>query len=172
MVLHLGKQCYLTCLNTTIVLNGEVLAFALLTLLGGNDDHTVGSTATIEGGSGSTFKHCHALDVVRRDARDTTSGLGVTLTGEGSALQGHTINNIEWLVTTIDRTETTDDNRVGSTWVTRSGLHLQTGNLTIQRVHGVGGVSSRDVVGFHLLSSITQRFLLTGNTHSSNHNLF
>ena len=67
LVLQLRQCSNATPLNTTIVADLEVAVAMLLTSLGGDDDHTVGCAATIQGCSGSTLQHGHVLDIVRVD---------------------------------------------------------------------------------------------------------
>ena len=64
LVLHLRQQADVTPLNTSVVADLEVLVALLLTALGGDHDHTVGSAATIQSSSGSTLQHSHRLDIV------------------------------------------------------------------------------------------------------------
>ena len=68
LVLHLRQRADVTPLYASVVGNLEVTLTLLLTALGGDHDHTVGSAATIESGSGSTLQHGHRLDIVRVDA--------------------------------------------------------------------------------------------------------
>ena len=114
LVLELRQCSDATPLQTTVVADLEVAVAMLLTSLGGDDDHTIGSTATIQSCSSSTLQHGHVLDIVRVDVRHTTDGilelfLLFLRTTEGGLYEGHTIHNVEGLVVTINRADTTDD---------------------------------------------------------------
>ena len=67
LVLELGQIGNCAELNATIIADGEVASLVGCAFLGGDDDDTIGSTATIEGSSGCTFQYCHRLNVVRVD---------------------------------------------------------------------------------------------------------
>ena len=65
----LGIHCFGTMTDSretypTIV---RELSFALLTLLGGDNDYTVGSTRTVECGCRCVFEHLYRLNVVHVD---------------------------------------------------------------------------------------------------------
>ena len=67
-------------------------------LLGGDDDHTVGSAHAVQGGSGLAFQDVDALDVVRIDIQGTA---GIVGTGHGIAgadvrrgSHGHAVHHI------------------------------------------------------------------------------
>ena len=76
------------------------LNLAFLTLLGGDDDHTVGSTRTVDTGRGGILQHLDALDVV-------------TIQFVHARLRGHTVDDVQRVVV-VQRTHTTDAN-LGST---------------------------------------------------------
>ena len=72
---------------------GYARCAALLTLLGGDDDHTVRSAATVDGCSRGILQHGEGLDVVRvdhsQDVRHTCGGV---------AVDGQTVDDIERVV--------------------------------------------------------------------------
>ena len=117
LILHLRQQADITPLNASVVADLEVALALLLTALGGDHDHTVGSAATIQSSSGSTLQNGHVLDVVRVDARQTTLGAGMTHSLTCGLLEGHTVNDIQGLVVTVDRADTADNHAAGSTRV-------------------------------------------------------
>ena len=55
--------------DVTSIIYGNL---TLLTLLGSNQDYTVGSTATVNGSRSGVFQHGHALHVLRRHGIDVT----------------------------------------------------------------------------------------------------
>ena len=52
----------------------DVGALGLAATLGGDDDHTVGSLRTVDGGSGCVAEHVDALDVIGSHHRDVHTG--------------------------------------------------------------------------------------------------
>ena len=114
LVLHLRQAENRLPLQTTVVLNTDALL--LRALLGGDQDDTCTSTATIQSGSGSAFQHCHRLDIIGVDCVSTVTKVETTVqtvaTESSSIVQGHTINNIQRLVATRERTDATDNNRL------------------------------------------------------------
>ena len=70
------------------------LHLALLTLLGSDDDDTIGSTATIDRSRCSILEHLNALDVITIEFVHTRLGW-------------HTINNIKRIIV-VQRTDTTN----------------------------------------------------------------
>ena len=75
----------------------------LLTLLGGNEDDTVGGVRTIEGGSRRTGEHVDALDVIGVHGRHGITCLAGTLEDSlGLAtlevIHGYTVDDIEYAV--------------------------------------------------------------------------
>ena len=114
------------------------------TLLGGDDDHTVCSTGTVDGGGGSILQHVNGLDVGGVDRVDRTVGQ-------------HTIDNEQRLVHALcagahattgrDSVLTTDRHRSGVvTGRSRSRSVIQTGHLAGQGGEGVR-VRQRSHVG-------------------------
>ena len=71
VVLELWQAKHALPLQTTVVLNTDTLI--LLTSLGGDQDDTVSSTATIEGRSSSTLQNGHILNVVGVDGVGTVT---------------------------------------------------------------------------------------------------
>ena len=48
---------------TPFCVEGDDCILSLLSLLGGDDNHTVGTTCTVKGRRGGILEHCHALYV-------------------------------------------------------------------------------------------------------------
>ena len=75
---------------------GEIVAdshLTHLTLLGGHEDHTIGSTGSVDGTRGSILQHLDTLDVAGVDVVKTT-------------LDRHTVDDIQ-RVAVVDRADTT-----------------------------------------------------------------
>ena len=70
------------------------LHLALLTLLGSDDDDTIGSTATIDRSRCSILEYLNALDIITIELVHTSLGW-------------HTINNIKRIIV-VQRTDTTN----------------------------------------------------------------
>ena len=117
----------------TIVLDTKALL--VVGALGRDEDHTMGSAATVQCRSGRALEHGHALDVIGIDGRDAVTQVIATLntgTTEVGVIQGHTVNNIQRLVITGHLGVTTQQH-AGRTRSTASGLvNNKTGNLTGQ----------------------------------------
>ena len=98
------------------------LHLAVLALLGGDDDHTVGSTRTVDRGRGGILQHLDALDVVT--VQLVHAGLG-----------GHTVDDVQRVVV-VQRTDTTDAYR-GSTRQVTVGRDVHARHTTLQGLHRV-----------------------------------
>ena len=100
-----GSTRYVALLPGTLPTVTEVVVdggLALLTLLGGHEDHTVGGTGTVDGTRGSVLQHFDTLDVAGVDAFHTI------LVGR------HTVDNIK-RIRVVDGSDTTDaDHRLGT----------------------------------------------------------
>ena len=122
-------------------------ALAFLTALGGDQNHTVGSTATIDRSCGSVFQHGDALDVVRVEHRNRVRR--VREVRVVTAVDGDAIDNVQRTATSVDRTDTANANLRSRARLTRGLRHLHTGELTaehlIDRNRGdVGNFSGAD----------------------------
>ena len=102
-----------------------------LTLLGGHEDDTVGTAATVDGGCRGVLQNVDRLDVA-----------GVQRLNAGSRHEGHTVDHVERLVALVERTLTADADR---TELTRAlvGGDVDTCCLALQ---GLEGVVHRTVV--------------------------
>ena len=106
----------------------------LLTALGGDDDHTVSSTRTVDGTCRCILQHLDGLDVVRRDVAN-------------SGTHGHTVNHVQRSRRT-ERTDTTDTHcGVGTGLTVRRNLHA--GHLTFQHSRDVRVRHTLQFVGIH-----------------------
>ena len=94
------------------------LGLTLLTALGGNQDYTVSTTATIDGGRRSILKYGDILDIIGGDVAD--------------ALNRESVDNVERVVALCDRTTTTHANLYFSVWRTFGCGNLHTRHLTSQ----------------------------------------
>ena len=98
---------------------GSHVQLTLLTLLGGNQDHTVRGAVTIEGCRSGVLQDRHRLDILRVQVRDVTT-------------IGHTVEDIQRRAATIDGTDTTDTDRRILTRYTIGAVHLNTRHHTFQ----------------------------------------
>ena len=108
---------------------------ALLARAGGDDDHTICSTRTIDRCRGGILQYLHRLNIVHVE-RVEVGG------------RRHAIDNEEWVLRRVERTDTTD------TYPT--GTHRRTiacdghaGNLSLQGTHGVGVGRGFQLIGLH-----------------------
>ena len=102
------------------------LGLTFLTALGGNEDYTIGTAATVDGGRRGVFQDGDVLDVVRWNIAD--------------ALYGETVNDVKRVVRLGDRTTTTDADLHLCIRRTFSCGDLHTWHLTSQ---GLRGISNR-----------------------------
>ena len=108
--------------NAEVALIVHLQGLVFLTALGRDDNHTVGSTRTVDSTCRSVLQHLNGLDVVRREVTD-------------SCTHGHTVNDIE-RSSTSERTDTTDTYRWVGTRLTVRG-NLYTSHLTFQHRRNV-----------------------------------
>ena len=130
---------------------------ALGSLLGGDDDDTVGTCRTIDGGRGGILEHLDALDVV-----------GVEV-GDGAA--AHTVDDEERCIRTVERTVTTQQEGGRLACLARLAGDVETGNLALQTFHGVHYRCYLDFVGLHARNSAGEIALLL-DTITDHHHFF
>ena len=139
--------------------SGEVNLYLLVLLaaLGGDDDDTIGSAATVDRGRSGVLQNLHRLDVVHVKGVEGRSG-------------GHTIDNVERILVGVERTNTTDaDGSGGSRRTIGSDGH--TGNLTLEGAHRVGVARGLEALGLHN-SNRTGEVGLTLSGITGDHNFF
>ena len=174
VVLHLRQTHHLLPLQTTVIFDTETFSL-LLTTLGSDQDNTIGSTATIKSGSSSTFQDGHALHVVRVHSVSTVTEVITTVQTIAAVncrvVHGYTINNIERLVGSAQRTDTTDDNRVRRTRVASSRGNLHTSHLTLEARHHVCSTCCSNLVAVNGCSRITQCLCRAFDTHGGHNHL-
>ena len=84
-----------------------------------NHDNTIGTTSTIDSGSGSIFQYLHRLDVIR--------------VHQIEVLHYYAVHNIQWIRRSINCRLTTDNNTATiSTRLARVREDIYTGSLTTQ----------------------------------------
>ena len=105
-----------------------------LACLSGDQDHTIGTTRTIDSGCGSVLQHI--------DRGDVLSCYCVKVTFD-------TINQDQWGQVTYNGRDTTQTNRRGGTRVTTGVDHRQTGNLTFHEFCGIADLTCVEVLGLH-----------------------
>ena len=101
------------------------VGFTFCTILGSNDDDTIGSLGTIDGCSCSITEHIYTLNIIRSNHRYIHTR--------------NTIYDIIWLHgrTFAKRRRTTERNTWRTTWITCSS-NYQTSNLTLQHLTRIG----------------------------------
>ena len=117
----------------------------LFTAFGGNHQHTVGGSTTVQSGGVGTLQDVDALDIVGVDQRKSITTLGRTRIGERTAvaaprrtgttdLVGHrdTVDNNQRAVVTHNRFVTTQQDFRGTTGTTGTLGNRYTGSLTLQ----------------------------------------
>ena len=126
--------------------------------LGGDDDHTVGTTSTIEGSRSRILEHREALDVLLVDRCQI-------------ATIGRTVHDDERSVARIDGGDTTDaDGGSATIRTTRVAIDLHTSHTTLQAFHGVSHLELVDVFCLDGCSRTGEAGLL-GSTISHHHHL-
>ena len=104
-------------------------------ILGGDEDYTIGTLRTVDGGRGSVFQHGDVLDVVRGKVAERT------------ALE--TVDNDERGVVTSDGATTTHADEHFGVGRTVGGGHLHTRELTSECFRDVGGRNGGQFVTTH-----------------------
>ena len=156
-VLELGEVGNLAELKAAAVFDGEVALQALLSLLGGDDDHTVCCAGSVEGGSGRTLEDCEAFDV---------------FSGETAhAADDDAVDDVQRLVAAGDGAVTADDDVGRCARVGVGGGNLQTGHLTGECVGNVGGMDRCDVVVLHRGGRVAEGLLGAGDAQGGDDRL-
>ena len=107
------------------------LSLALLTVLGCNQNHTVGSYRTIDGSGSTILQNLHRLDVLRVHAVD---------------IAWETVHNIKRFIATGCLDTTNLDAHTG-TGVTTTSQDVYTGYLTLQSLSWVGSSALSHLLG-------------------------
>ena len=107
------------------------LCHTFLTLLGADDDDTVGSTATVDSGRGGILQNLDVIDIVGREEVDI--------------LEGHAVHHIQRIVGTVQRSGTTHANGGRRTGLSVRLRNLQTGGLTLHTLCGTDDGTSFQV---------------------------
>ena len=112
----------------------DLQGLVFLTVLGGDDDHTVSGTRTVDGTCRCVFEHLNGFNVVRREVADGGS-------------HGHTVDNVE-RSGAAERTDTTNAHRGVGTGLTVGG-DLHTRHLTFEHGGDVGVGNAFQLLGVH-----------------------
>ena len=110
------------------------LHFTLLTFLRGNDNHTIGSTRTVDTGRGGILQHLNRLDIIAIQLMHTS-------------LRGYTVNDVQRVVV-VQRSDTTNANG-GSTRRITIGRDVHTRHTTLHGLDGVVLVLLSQIRGTH-----------------------
>ena len=152
------------------------------TLLGSNQDDTIGSLWAVEGCCGSSFQDTHAFDIIRVQVGDTVTAITVTCIGSttdgcGSlfvaAIQHrYTVNHIKGLVVSADRTAATN-RHFG--WAAQSGWtlgDLYTCCFTGKSINHIRIFGAGQFVATYLLGWVGQGGFFFLDTHGGYDYLF
>ena len=129
------------------------LSLALLTVLGCNQNHTVGSYRTIDGSGSTIFQNLHRLDVLRVHTVD---------------IARETVHDIKRFVAT-GSLDTTNLDAHTCTGVTTTSQDVHTGYLTLQSLCGVGSSALSHVLGIDRRKSTGHIATLHGTITYYNH---
>ena len=143
-----------------ITIIGHLGGRTLSTLDGGDDDHTVGTTGTVDSGGRGILQDIHRLDVGGVDIRK-------------SAHEGDTVEHDQRVVRGSQRALTTDTDLHLGTWLRRCLCHQHTSNTTLQGLSGVGCSHLVQLlttnVGHRTRHSLTTLGTVTDNHHFVHH---
>ena len=129
------------------------LSLALLTVLGCDQNHTVGSYRTIDGSSSTILQNLHRLDVLRVHAVD---------------IAWETVHNIKRFIATGCLDTTNLDAHTG-TGVTTTSQDVYTGYLTLQSLSWVGSSALSHLLGIDRRKSTGHIATLHGTITYYNH---
>ena len=124
---HLLHTALLVDRHTSVVAHLQLSTFAAF--LGGDDDYTIRTTATIDSSCRSIFKHREALNVSRVYHRE-----GVRKTLHTLVVHGQTVDNDQRIIRSIQRRTTTNADGCTSTRSTATCGNVHTGNFTLDHV--------------------------------------
>ena len=142
------------------------LQTALLSLLGGDDDDTIGCTGTIDGCRRSILQHSHALDIRWVDHTEEVAAV----TRDTTLLQWHTIEHDKRVVAGIQRSTTTHTDGTTCWGRTTVGHDLHTRNLTIDQLLWRRNETLVEVLCLHR-SHGTRQVALARSTITDDHDI-
>ena len=109
---------------------------ALGTLLGGDEDNTVGSAVTVQGGGSGILQDGHRLDIGRVQVGDT-------------AAERNTVDHIQRAGGTVHGTVTTDHDGRAGTRIAIGAVHLDTGYRAFEGAGDGGGGTVGNLIRTH-----------------------
>ena len=120
--------------HTPLGIEGDTCTMMTACALGGDDDHTVGTTSTIESSRSRIFKHREGFDVLLVDGRQV-------------ARIRRTIHDDERIVARIDGGDTTDaDGGSATIGTTRVAIDLHTSHTSLQAFHRISHLELVDII--------------------------
>ena len=128
-------------------------------LLGGDEDNTVGSAVTVQGGRCSILQHGHALDVGGVQVGDV-------------ATERNAIDHVQGAVATVHGTVTTDHDGRAGTGVTIGAVHLDTGYGAFQGGGNGRGGTVGNLVGANRGDGAREGGALGGTISDGHHGFF
>ncbi len=121
-------------------------------LLGGDDNHTVGTSRTIDGCSRYILQHFYALNIrwIQKSQRIKSGIITLcTCACRGRIVVNYeSVNHIEGLIATSDGVTTTDADDAGCTRLTTGSGHVQTCHSSLQGTLDGGVVLLQQLIAY------------------------
>ena len=136
----------------------------LRALLGGDDDHTIRSTRTIDSSSRSILQHGEALDIVR-----VHHGQWVAQTLHTTVIHSQTIDHDQRVVRSAQRSTATDTDGRTTTRRTTIGSDIHTGYLTSHHVLSIGYQTAVHLIRLDSRHRTSQVVFLCSTITDDNH---
>ena len=164
-----------------VAIRYRTLTVGVSALLGGDDNCTIRSVRTVKCSSGSTFQDGHRLDIIgvkvittRREVhityRNCICNSKTILRAERRVVHRNTVDNVQRLVATRQRSHTTQYNLSRSTGHTRSRRNGHTCYTTLQCRYEIGTTRLDDVLSLNVLNRRTYGTSYTLHTELSRYN--
>ena len=140
-------------------------SLVLAALLGGDDDDTVRTAATVDGRGRGVFQDGERLDVVRIDQRQR-----VVHTFRGIVVHRHTVDDNQRAVGGVQRSAAANTDFGTSARFARRCVDIHAGNLTLDHVLGRGYHTVILLIGLHG-NDRTGEVVLLGHTVTNDHHV-
>ena len=143
--------------------------------LGVDDHHAVGGVAAVKGRSRRAGQHVDRLDVfgvdIRGALRTGLLGIGAAVAAEAVVIHRNTVDHIEDVVALLDRLLAAHHHARAGAGAARTAVDLHAGHLADQRIHEVGVLDGRQLLGLDLLHVVAQGLLLTFDAEGRHHDV-
>ena len=127
----------------------------LFALLGADDDHTVGGTATVDGRTRGILQDLDVVNIICCQKVDI--------------LERHTVDHIERIVRTIQRSSTTHANGRRTTWLTIGLRDLQSGSLSLHTLGSRDNRTAFQILGRNTAHGCSHVFTFHGAITDGHH---